>query len=364
MKKQILLYLFLFVARPGFSQESPKSSFVDFNYFSGNIAKHSKDILHLIKGHPEGFIVGWNRKTFGEKEWQQRYNYPDYGLSFGYQDLKNEVLGKNYSLYAHTSFYFLQRSLMLRIGQGLTYNTNPYDKDDNFRNIAFGSSIMSATYLMLNYKKENIFDRFGVQAGFSLLHNSNANVKAPNTSVNSITLNIGINYSLDEVRPEYIYTLVKEKYSEPIHYNFVFRAGINESDIIDSGQFPFYVFSVYADKRVSKKSAFQLGADVFHSNFLKEYIKYRFIAFPEDGLSGNEDFKRMGVFAGHELFISRFSVVTQYGYYVYYPFAFEGRTYLRVGLKHYFNDRVFAGLTLKSHAARAEAVEFGIGIRL
>jgi hypothetical protein len=56
--------------------------------------------------------------------------------------------------------------------------------------------------------------------------------------------------------------------------------------------------------------------------------------------------------------------VTQLGYYVYYPFDFEGQVYNRVGLKRYFNDKVFAAITLKSHGAKAEAVEFGLGLRL
>jgi hypothetical protein len=76
------------------------------------------------------------------------------------------------------------------------------------------------------------------------------------------------------------------------------------------------------------------------------------------------DFKRVGLFVGHELFINKLSLVTQLGYYVYYPFDFEGRVYNRVGLKHYFGQKWFGTITLKSHAAAAEAVEFGIGVRL
>ncbi|OMP31541.1 acyloxyacyl hydrolase [Mangrovimonas sp. DI 80] len=348
-----------------FSQETEsKSSTVEVNYFKGNIALHNNSILHLIKGHPEGFIVSWNKKTFGFNDWEQRYNYPDYGVSFAYQNLKNDVLGNNYSLYAHYNFYFFKRNLMLRIGQGLAYTTNPYDKYDNFKNVAFGSHVLSSTYLMLNYKKERIFDRFGIQGGLSLIHYSNANVKAPNTSVNSMTLNVGVVYSLEESDPEYIDDLTKEKFTEPIKYNLVFRTGINESDVIDSGRFPFYVLSAYADKRLGHKSAIQLGADAFFSKFLKELIYYQSVAFPEENVSGDEDWKRVGIFAGHELFINKMSVVTQVGYYVYYPFDFEGRTYFRVGLKRYFGDKIFAALTLKSHGAKAEAVELGVGIRL
>ena len=349
-----------------FSQEKQTSSTIDVNYFSGNIALHNNSILHLIKGHPEGTIISWNKKTYGHQVWEQRYNYPDYGVSFSYQNLKNDILGNNYSLYAHYNFYFFKRNLMFRIGQGLAFTTNPYDKINNHKNIAFGSKFMSSTYVMLNYKKERIIDRFGLQAGLSLLHYSNANVKAPNTSINSITLNVGVTYNLDEDEPEFLNTIIEEeeKFTQPVKYNFVFRSGLNESDIIDSGRFPFYIFSAYADKRINHKSALQLGADMFFSNFLKEFIAFESVAFPQRNIDKDTDYKRVGMFVGHELFINKMSLVTQVGYYVYFPFDFEGRTYFRIGLKRYFGDKWFAALTLKAHGAAAEAVEFGIGIRL
>jgi len=348
-----------------FSQEEKHTNtYFDLNYFGGNIALHNNDILHLITGHPEGFIFSWNKKTFGNEAWEQRFNYPDYGASFIFQNLRNNVLGKNYGLYAHYNFYFFKRNVMLRIGQGLAYNTNPYDKEDNFKNIAFGSHFLSSTYLMLNYKKERLFNRIGLQSGLSLIHYSNANVKAPNTSVNTIAFNLGLTYNLDEENQDYIDDLEDEKFTESIKYNIAFRTGINQSDVIGSGQFPFYILSAYADKRLSHVSAIQLGADVFFSNFLKELIYYQSVSFPEENVSGDEDYKRVGIFAGHELFINKMSIETQLGYYVYYPFDFEGRTYIRIGLKRYFGKKFFAAMTLKSHGAKAEAVEFGVGVRL
>ncbi|WP_461532309.1 acyloxyacyl hydrolase [Sinomicrobium sp.] len=344
--------------------ESRHFSSVDINYFYGNIALHNKDIRHLVTGHPEGFILSWNKKTFGFEGWEQYYNYPDYGVSFAYQNLKNSALGENYALYGHYNFYFFKRNLMLRLGQGLAYATSPYDREENYRNVAFGSRLLSSTYLMLNFKKENLWKGIGFQMGLSLIHYSNANVKAPNTSVNSVTFNIGLNYQLQDNLPDYYSYPQVEKYTEPIRYNAVFRAGVNESDIIGSGQYPFYVFSFYADKRLGRKSAIQLGTDVFYSNFLKEYIRYKSIAFPEEGITGREDHKRAGIFVGHELFVNSLSLITQLGYYVYYPVEFEGRLYQRVGVKYYLGKKLFAALTLKTHAAKAEAVELGVGIRL
>ena len=98
--------------------------------------------------------------------------------------------------------------------------------------------------------------------------------------------------------------------------------------------------------------------------FLKEYIKYRSNAFADEANLADLDFKRIGLFVGHELFVNKLSIVVQAGYYAYYPYDFEGRTYFRLGVKRYFANKWFAALTLKSHAAKAESAALGIGIRL
>nr|MCH9659678.1 acyloxyacyl hydrolase [Bacteroidota bacterium] len=98
---------------------------------------------------------------------------------------------------------------------------------------------------------------------------------------------------------------------------------------------------------------------------LEEFIRYRSVAFPETGLTGEEDYRRAGVFVGHELRFYKTAFVSQVGYYVYWPFDFENRWYNRLGLKRYFyKDKIFAAVTVKAPWAKAEAVEFGIGVRL
>ena len=357
------LIAFLWCACLFAQEEEKRPSSVDASFFYGTILEHNKDIAHLITGHPIGAIVSYNRRTYGFNEWEARYNYPDWGFSFVYQDLKNQYLGENYGVYGHFGFYFLNRKLMTRIGQGVAVASNPFDLDNNFRNSAYGTRLLSSTFVMLNYTQPNIVDRIGLQLGVSLVHYSNANVKAPNNSTNSFTFNLGLNYQLDEEFPEYI-PETKSRYSEPIKFNLVLRSGVNESDYVGLGQRSFLVVSSFIDKRINHKSSFQLGADFFFSKFLKDQIEYQSIAFPYFGVKGDEDWKRIGVFAGHELRFNKNALITQFGYYLYYPYDFEGRTYIRAGLKRYFSKNIFGSITLKSHAAKAEAVEFGIGIRL
>ena len=357
--------LIIFFSEFCFAQDGEKlvNYTFDANAFYGSIILHNPDISHLIAKHPEGLILGYNRKTYGSEDWEQWYNYPDLGASFIYQRSNNPTLGDNLGLFAHFNFYFLKRNVQLRIGQGVSYATNPYDRIENFRNNAYGSRLLSSTFLMLNYHKENIFKGLGFKAGISVIHYSNANVKAPNTSTNTLAFNAGLTYNLKQYEPDYI-KREKVRITEPFKYNLVFRSGINESDVIGSGQFPFYIVSAYADKRVGRKSALQLGTDVFLSNFLKDLIRFQSTSFPENNVAADTDYKRVGVFIGHELFINKLSIETQLGYYVYYPFDFEGKVYNRFSLKRYFGDKVFGAISLKSHGAAAEAVEFGVGIRL
>ncbi|HEY0091066.1 MAG TPA: acyloxyacyl hydrolase [Flavobacterium sp.] len=362
------LFAFLLLASlPVWAQHPKEQNEIEISNFYGNILKHSMYVEHLIEGHPEGFLVSFNRKTFGHKEWEIAYNYPDYGFSFQYQDLKNDHLGKALAVGVHYNFYFLRRHVVFRISQGLGMTTNPYDKQHNFKNNAFGSTLMSSNLFLLNYKKERLFGRFGIQAGLMFTHFSNGRIKSPNSGINTYAANIGINYNLEERQPFIKNDSLKKKvrFAEPIRYTFVVRSGVSESQIVGSGQKPFYHIGLYVDKRVGRKSALQLGSDIFISQYLKEFIRYSSIAYPDRPyLDPNTDYKRVAVFLGHELFINRLSVEAQVGYYVYKPFSYESDVYQRVGAKYYVTKNIFTGVGLKAHGGRAEAIEASLGVRL
>ncbi len=345
-----------------FCQEREQPFELEVNYFYGNILRHNKDIASLIKGHPEGFIVGYNKKTYGLNEWERRYNYPDWGFSFAYQNLKNSKLGNTYNLMGHYNFYFLNRKLMLRVAQGVGYNSNPFDIDTNISNNSYGSSLFSSTVFMINYK-ESLSPSIDLQGGLTFLHGSNGNSKAPNTGSNSVTINVGLVYKNGTVQ-DYIARGSRIKYREPIHFNISLQSGINESDYLGLGRESFLVVSTSFDKTLSKKSKIILGTEAFFSKFLKNEIEFLAAAFPQFGVTEDQDWKRVGIFIGHELQFNKTALLAHAGYYLYYPYNYQGRLYQRVGLKRYFGKQYFGSVAVKTHGAKAEALEFGLGIRL
>jgi len=360
-----LLLFFLLLSIGFLHAQENETTFIDVQYFTGTLLRHNKNIANLVREHPTGFVLSYNRKTFGEERWQREYNYPDWGLSFLYEDFNYEVLGKNYGLYLHYNFYFLNRHLQFRIAEGVAYNTNPFDIDTNFKNIAYGSSFLASTYLLLNYNHANVLKGVGIQGGIGFVHHSNGSFKAPNSGSNAFSVQLGLQYHLDRGAPiVYKYRDVDLKHSEKIKYNFVVRASYNEGDYYNLGQQPYIVLSAFADKRFSFKNTVQFGAEVFFAKFLEKEIEYISKAFPNSKTKGDEDYKRISVFLGHEFRLDKLGLLTQLGYYVYYPYKYETRGYSRVGVKYYFNEKLFVVGTVKTHAANAEALAFGFGVRL
>lgn len=367
MKKIIPLFLLHFCFF--FGQEKEKNSvYIDAQLFRGNVLKHADYVGHLVTGHPDGFLLGVNWKTRGNKEWEQVYNYPDYGISYHYLDFKNPYIGVNHAIGLHYNFYFFKRHLLFRISQGIGMTSNPYNKETNNKNNAFGTKILDNNYFLLQYQKQNLFGKIGFQAGFMLTHFSNGRFKAPNSGINTYAFNAGLNYNFEEEREFIKDSLPPNKsFKERIKYNIAFRTGVSEGPVVNLGQRQFYHIGLYADKRVGRKSAIQLGTDVFFSRYLRDYIKFVSVAFPEGHESytdADTDYKKVGIFIGHELFINKLSVETQFGYYIYKPFDYEIDVYQRVGMKYYFYKNIFTGVGLKTHGGRAEAIEATLGIRL
>lgn len=356
-----LLFMFPILV---FSQKKSETSAIEATFFRGNVLLHTQDLGHFL-GHPQGAMINFLQQTHGAKEWHKAYNYPDYGAYFMYQDFNNEILGKMYSAGLNYNFYFLNRSVQLKIAEGIALATNPYNKITNSKNTAFGTNITANTNIALSYKKDYMVDNFGLQAGILFIHYSNGRIKSPNSGVNSYNVNIGVNYNFkDKIKSEIDSVKFDINFIEPIKYNFVFRSGINENAVLRSGQFAFYHLGAYADKRINRKSAVQIGVDFFITPSLKELIKFQSIAYSERNIDVNTDYKRLGVFVGHELFINNLSIEAQFGVYVYKPFKNDLAVYNRVGAKYYFTKNIFSSLHIKAHLFLAEALEFGIGYRL
>ena len=213
----------------------------------------------------------------------------------------------------------------------------------------------------MQYRKDYLIGKFGAQLGLFFTHYSNGKFKSPNSGINSYGIYLGANYNIEsENRSPVVKVLASKKsFAEPIKFNAVFRSGFSDGVLVGQNPKPFYHFGAYLDKRLGRLSGINVGVDYFITQSIKDYIEFYDIAFEGEDptFDSNVDYKRAAVVIGHEFYITRFSLDTQVGYYFYKPFDYELDLYTRTGVKYYLTNTIFAGLGLKVHGAKAEAIE-------
>ena len=121
--KKISFIIVVFSFFVGFTQGEKGNTYIDFNYFYGNIIEHAPELKPIIQAHPTGFIFSWNKNKLSDSKFNRTFNFPDFGFTASYTNFHTEVLGEVYSLYAHYNFYLLNRNsknqlkLIVKIGQ-------------------------------------------------------------------------------------------------------------------------------------------------------------------------------------------------------------------------------------------------------
>ncbi len=360
----ILILLLLFSGNNQiFAQRGTYNYALGIHVFKGFIYKHSNKIGHLTKSNPVGFEIYYNKLTNGNKSWEAVNKFPEVGYSIGYYNYRNEVLGSTIATLVHIQYYLTQsrigHSLKIHLGTGLGFNTHPYNAESNNKNNVLGSVVTFTLQPRLIYTYTTN-SHWYFTASPNLTHFSNGSLKQPNKGINIVTFNLGVGKILgSEIKP-LIASEADASFDSKLTADFAIFTGIkNNSE--GRGNFPFITFQASANKRFGFRGGVNTGVDLFYSFALKEQIK------EDQQFTDGEypDFKRVGWYAGYEWYISRVSLIANFGYYIYRPYKEISPIYQRVGIKFYNKkENIFLVANLKTHGGTAEMAEFGIGFRI
>lgn len=328
----------------------------------GFILPHNNKINHLISAHPEGLEINLQQELNGKRYWETIYNKPvvNYGLS--YYNLNNdEQLGRLFIASAAMDLPLSRRentALFIRIGTGLVYCTNPYDRETNNQNTMLSSAISYLLQTRLTYEIK-LNQNFKLTPNLNFTHASNGALTSPNRGVNIVTANLGLSYRIikREESMEPVTAIPKE---DPYKFYILAVAGKNTKSLQVRNPQPFFNIMLMSQKTLNPKSDLQFGIDYSHNNGLKEEIKSSWFLTDEEK---EVDFRRLGLLVGHELKAGNLGFITQLGVYVYNPSDSRMPVYQRYGLKYQFREHLIIQTSLKTHAATAEQAEIGLGWR-
>ncbi len=345
--------------------------YVGANIHFGYIPPHREEMKHLIQGHSYGFSASFMRKSNGKKYWHHAYNLPEYGMDalFNYSGNKDQLgylldikYMLNLPLHRHREewqYYSITKARHYRhwlgMGIGMAYNTKRWDMESNHQATVLGSHINAA--ITLQYSTCILqTSTFQWRAGLRVSHLSNGAFQIPNLGINNLSLMTGI---YRKAHSRYISTETPvSNHTKGIKISAALSGGLKEIPPPTRKKFGIGVLSLLLDKRISYKSSFGAGLDVMYNSALQKQLS------DNRGTTSVGKTTQAGAIFSYTLHFDQFEFKIQQGVYVKDTWKNDGVLYNRFGLRYWVNQKLFAAIMLKTHFAKADYIECGLGYLL
>lgn len=352
--KKTTLFILLLCASLIYAQEDSYIG-VEAKQRTGFLLPHRTMMAYVPKDFAMGFDLTVYYQTRGKSEYHALFNYPKYGLTFIGSTLgNNKILGNLFGVFAFGDFPFYKNEkneFSGSFGIGLAVATKRFDAVKNPRNGVLGTHLNALINLSLKYRYYFPND-FNLVAGVELTHASNGAYRMPNLGANLFYPSLGIGYQLKDIRIKSRETVIN--FNKRWKYSVMGVLGFKETYPIGGDLFPVGGLSFIVTKRFTPLSGIELYADGFYKTSIYQN--------PLNQGKTRWNVIQAGIFAAYNLHIDKLRVHVGLGAYVYDKFSPDGLFYSRLGIKYQFTEHFFVNLGLKSHWAKADYVEYGVGV--
>jgi hypothetical protein len=326
---------------------------------NGFIVSHRPSVIHVLQKHCRSAEVNFTKVTMKKGNWEELYNFPEIGFGYQYFNLGNpQELGTaqglfgliKLNLFKHRTSYF-----KTHLGLGVGYVSKTFNLNDNYKNLLVGSKINATITTGIEYQIK-LSKKSEFTSGINLTHYSNGGSNVPNMGINLAVLNIGLVYHLNQLNQIEKDTLHIER-SEA--FEILLAGGIKQIYPPNSPKYGVGIITTDYIWPIKNKSVFTLGTDVFFDRSHKAFLLQDSII--TEGLDG---FLRGGIHIGYGLRVGKCTGIIQTGYYLFNPNEINGRIYNTLSFRYHINEQWFVCFNLKSHFARADYFQYGIGYHL
>lgn len=337
------------------ASEKKVNPIIEYSVYGGALVKHRETMKDMGNEPYFGNELRLLLQTTGKEYWHKRFNYPAYGVGFYSGYFNNSIIGNPFATYAFMELPFKRGEnyyMSTSWGTGVTFHINEFDSVSNPRNIAIGTDMNVFVDFSLFYKYY-FSDNLNLGAGLKFQHFSNGAIKYPNLGLNMASFQLVISY-LPKKRTKFN----QEKMHEPDYKKYeitgFYGLGRNSSQLSEK-QYSNTVISLGLSRRFNYKRSFGAGIDISHTPFAEVYVD-------DPGALNNKDFMSYAGFLSTDLIAGKFRMVVQLGTYFYRSIYFSKSVYERVALRYYFIDNAFFNVSIKAHYAKAQCVEWGVGV--
>ncbi|MDY0217053.1 MAG: acyloxyacyl hydrolase [Bacteroidales bacterium] len=334
---------------------SPFSTSTSIEY--AKLLPHHKMMFPLAERDFLNFKLDFSKQRTGKAYWEQKYNYPETGISFLYSELSSpDKIGSAFALLPFINI-FIDPSKKLTQGFyfacGIGYLTEKFDRLENYKNIGIGSHLNASVRLYYNLRFP-ISQHFLMESGLGFTHFSNAAIAHPNRGLNQMSLALGIRYQ--NAKPQFNAIVLDTAFLRSWEPQIYFNAGYKRLFVGDETAYGAYTMGTAVLWKYSFLKSALFGLDVFYDDSDQAFYKANGTVLPA------HQFIKTGLYVGHQWAMNRFSFGIQFGGYLYAPnkVGDVGNFYNRLVLRYRVSQSLSLNSSIKAHFAKADFMEWGL----
>lgn len=346
------------IAQTGYHWNTYAQS-IEFKYKIGFLIAHRESMAHLPMSHFHSYELSYHFHSRGLEGWEQANNNPIFGVvgSIIWND-NREVLGNGYGIAGRITLPKKRWGKTLNwqwnndMAFGLGYVERKFDLIDNPKNVAIGSHLNLLIILgtEIRYCHPNYF----FSAGIDFTHFSNGGTIKPNLGLNIPSVKLGMGWITkqklfeEQIRDYHrsdLDLLMTGIFSAKNNYEFQNRV------------FPVLGLSAHLSKSQGKRYRYNFGLDLIYSEANRHFLA----STPNQSMLQTV---QVGIYNAYELEINKLFFSMGMGAYVYNPMNPHGWFYHRIGGRIQFSEKWYWLGFVRSHWAKADFFETGIGYKI
>ncbi len=239
-----------------------------------------------------------------------------------------------------------------RLYGGLAYITNPWDRLENHQQIMIGSHLNFAAFFGIQAHRQ-IAENIALLGSLGLKHYSNGAAMLPNLGVNIPQVSVGMRFA---GLPHYT-----SPAAAVIPTSWKYRISVasftKQASVLGPWYFTGSVITEAA-KPIGAAAFLAFGIDAFYNPAIIETLE---IASPNYERNGLDAFQLGGIMS-YQLGIGKSLLSLGTGIYAVNADVTLPSIYNRLALRYHVSPWLFTQFSLKSHLAKADFFEVGVGI--
>ncbi|MDR1343712.1 MAG: acyloxyacyl hydrolase [Prevotellaceae bacterium] len=329
--------------------------------------------------------VGWQTDNASGNLFDAMYRYPHYGLGYYMGNMNGVIMHSNarkgfgrpaalYVFFGSPVHRGKSMAVSYTISAGLSYNFNAYDPEEAPYNVLIGSKRNAYIDFALDFSFP-LSQHSTLATGLSFQHFSNGSYQKPNRGINLLSGTLAYRWSSYRSSDKMYMRTPVPLWENMLEWYMFVGGGVRMIDTDfdknkprSSKRWRCSAISSAAMVQTSLRRKLGVGLDFFYFDWGEHVLRYR---ADKEGRAGVKtsvtDNMAFGIYLAHEVGYKRVWMLTDLGIY---PFGRLGDNpvnpliYERLGVKWYLSNRLFAGVAIKAHGAKADYVEWTLGYSL